>query len=171
MTNKDVLVRGKIPMSVRKQVKTAQSKSRARRTLKNKSIKKIKTPPIVRLTNKNNESKNKNVKSILQEGKSRTKHKTMKKVRFNLEAEGIQPDKFRSAKRVKMRTAKAPRDHSLDTIHRKKQHTLKKRGFKIRFSDNSPEIDEIDGGFTGSLIDNLKNVKNTITDDVEIKRV
>jgi hypothetical protein len=174
MTNKEIQVNGRIPMSVRNQVKTAQKKQRKRKTLKNKRIKKIKTPrvshkkppvPTTRPTNTSVKSK----RGILQTGGTRNKHKTMKRVRFNLETEGIQTGKFRNVQRVKMKTSKNKRhDHS---ISRNKNRTLKKRGFKIRYSNETNDNISTSEEFTGDLIQNLKNVKNSLEQGVIINRV
>lgn len=163
MVNKDVLINGRIPMSVRKQIKRAQQKGGKRRTLKNKTIKKIKTPVHTKQVVSSVKS---NVKGILQNPHNRSHNKTQKRVRFNIESEGIQTGKFRNVHRVKMRTAKVSH---LSHTQRKKNHTLKKRGFKIRFSDD--ESVPQDNSFTGDLLKDLRDVKDTLMSDVQINRV
>jgi hypothetical protein len=175
-TKKEVQVRGRIPMSVRKQIKKAQKKSRSRKTLKNKRIKKIKSP-VIRTIQKKIPNGIKHKKGILQTGNGRHKNKTQKKVRFNLESEGIQVGKFPPIHRVKMKTSKVRyADNVVSNDIRQKNRTLKKRGFKIRFTDddieNKHQSVEHDGQeFKGNLLENLKGVKDTMVEGVDISRV
>lgn len=182
--NKEIKVSGRIPMSVRKQVGKGKKK-RIRKTLKHKRIKKIRTPrkqntiptipsmnnsssksmkPIV---HKDNLQKPGNVKGILQMGKDRKKHKTVKKVRFNLESGGVQIGKFRNAQRVKMKTAKR------NSINRRfKNRTLKNKRFKIRFSDDQVDNVETDDVTPDlNLVTRLKNFNEKASSDISIARV
>lgn len=204
---KEIKVTGHIPMSVRKQVKK-NKKTRTRKTLKHKRIKKIRTPmkqdaiptmttksslnssssqsnSIKPIVYKNNLQKSGNTKSILQMGKGRTKNKTVKKVRFNLESQGVQTGKFRNAQRVKMKTAKRNQVN-----HRFKNRTLKNKKFKIRFSDdqigtgisktetdytntgdNSKNTEESDTNSKLDLVTSLKDFNERESTDISITRV
>ena len=187
--SKEIKVTGHIPMSVRRQVKSA--KKRTRRTLKNKKIKKIRTPSKHDIPSHNSQvSKVKSTKpnvpivhkyksdkpkGIIQTGNGRIKNKTVKKVRFNLESQGVQTGTFRNAHRVKMKTAK--RNHS--SKRRSKNHTLKNRRFKIRFTPEEEEKepiqlttpDNIETQTGGDLVSRLKEFKTEEASDISIVRV
>ena len=179
---KEINVTGRVPLSVRRQVKQSKNRKQRRETLKrrkNKGIKKIKTP-----TNKSTSLDSKNshltgdktttrehkLGGILhkQTGLGRTKNKTVKKVRFNLESQGVQTSKFRNAHRVKMKTAK--RGNSMK--HRSKNRTSKNRRFKIRFSEeDQAKTKHTVTNKNGSLISRLKEFKTEEASDVSIVRV
>lgn len=177
---KEVKVTGRIPNSVRSQVGNAR-KSRTRKTLKNKRIKKIKTPvrtsqpgikrdvPVQNNTMVAPSTSRKG--GILQVRGKRVKNKTAKKVRFNLESEGVQTGKFRNALRVKMKTAKAKSRHN-----RSKNRTLKNRRFKIRFSNEKETKEDTlktgSGSNTGlDLVSRLKEFNKEASSDMMIARV
>lgn len=158
-------------MSVRSQVNGRKArKGKTRRVLKHKKIKKIRTPRKKDLQPTQSHSQPKSQdpnpkKGILQQsgGSRKTKNKTLKKVRFNLESQGIQTGKFRNAHRVKMKTAKNRRRH------RSKNRTLKNTKFKIRITDTQEHDNEVQE-MKGNLLDRLKNFKELST-DVAIVRV
>lgn len=175
---KDVKVTGRIPNSVRKQVGNSR-KSRTRNTLKNKRIKRIKTPRVSNqsgikqdgLVKTNTPGKIDNLTpkkgGILHVGGKRIKNKTAKKVRFNLESEGVQVGKFRNALRVKMKTAKAKSRNN-----RSKNRTLKNRKFKIRFSEENSSGEEKQVTNTGiNLVSRLKEFNKEVSSGMLIARV
>lgn len=179
--SKEINVTGRIPLSVRRQVGKGK-KTRTRRTLKHKKIKKIKTPsnqraisqnPTNTIVRKQGSSHNlgkthesKGLKGIIQTGQGRTKNKTVKKVRFNLESQGVQTGKFRNAHRVKMKTAKRSRS----SIHRSKNRTSKNQRFKIRFSDGEDSEQNQLTQTGGDLVSRLKEFKKE-TSGIIIKRI
>lgn len=187
---KEIKVSGRIPMSVRKQLKKTQAGTR--KTIKHKRIKKIKLPDTIHDNSSTTQStpvtlpsstapatqnptrvghndKQKELKSAM-----RTTNKTFKKVRFNLESEGIQHGKFKNAQRVRLKnqTQKADRDHT-PPIHTKNR-TSKNKGFKIRYTEPDPdmeiEVEEIPDDKL-DLIQNLTEVRKQLEEDVIIRRV
>jgi hypothetical protein len=183
---KDVKVTGRIPMSVRKQVgksRSGKNKRRNKQTMKHKRIKKIRTPTREELLTSSSpppsmsqlvNTKPSNTplgRSILKRNQTgRSRNKTEKSVRFNL-AEGVQSGKFRNARRVKMKTSKKKKSiHNL----RSKNRTLKKKGFKIRFSsvqDDKKQEESIPLNQGSNLVERLKNFNSTVTEDLNISRV
>ena len=181
---KEINVTGRVPLSVRRQVKESKNRKQRRDTLKrrkNKGIKKIKTPihknmsqsPHSNLSGKKStawENNSGKTNGILhkQTGSGRTKNKTVKKVRFNLESQGVQISKFRTAHRVKMKTAK--RGNLMK--RRSKNRTSKNQHFKIRFStEEQVKTNNTFANKSGSLISRLKDFKKEEASDVSIVRV
>jgi len=162
MKEKDIVVKGRIPRSIREQVKSPR---KTRKTFKNKrGIKKIILPKRTPGKTDTSVASSQKIKSAMR----KTKNKTFKKVRFSLESSGIQPGKFANPTRtlMKNKTAKAKTPPS----NKNRTH---RRSFKIRYLEDDDETNNEPKESVPklNLLENLKDVEDILTEDITIVHI
>ena len=158
---KDIVVKGRIPRSIREQVKRPR---KTRNTFKNKKIKKIKLPKrTTDMSAKNTiPGQTPNLKSSIR----RNKNKTFKKVRFNLDSTGIQPGKFSNPTRTRMKNKTSKAKPFIPT-----KNNTQKRSFKVRYLEEQEQEQENKDVPKLNLLDNLKDVEDILTEDITIVHI